>query len=92
MRIAKIQIRVDSQGAGDEKNPREERHFEEVRFELGTEYWQRRRVSGIRRDRVHSRVGPMTEKALLAIVMIGPHIYGMKRTSESEDRVETECD
>ena len=33
--------------------------------------------------------GPMTEKALLPS---GDRTYGMERTSESEDRVETECD
>ena len=32
--------------------------------------------------------GPMTEKALLPSDLT----YGMDRTSESEDRVETECD
>ena len=39
---------------------------------------------------VNSRVeGPMTEKALLPSDDL---TYGMERTSESEDRVETECD
>ena len=33
--------------------------------------------------------GPMTEKALLPSDDL---TYGMERTSESEDRVETECD
>ena len=33
--------------------------------------------------------GPMTEKALLPS---DDRTYGMERTSESEDRVETECD
>ena len=33
--------------------------------------------------------GPMTEKALLPSDDLP---YGMERTSESEDRVETECD
>ena len=33
--------------------------------------------------------GPMTEKALLPS---DDWTYGMERTSESEDRVETECD
>ena len=33
--------------------------------------------------------GPMTEKALLPSDDL---TYGMKRTSESEDLVETECD
>ena len=33
--------------------------------------------------------GPMTEKALLPS---NDRTYGMERTSESEDRVETECD
>ena len=33
--------------------------------------------------------GPMTEKALLPSDDL---TYGMDRTSESEDRVETECD
>ena len=32
--------------------------------------------------------GPVTEKALLPNDLT----YGMERTSESEDRVETECD
>ena len=35
------------------------------------------------------RRGPMTEKALLPS---DDRTYGMERTSESEDRVETECD
>ena len=43
------------------------------------------RVSG---GRDKSR-GPMTEKALLPSDDL---TYGMDRTSESEDRVETECD
>ena len=40
---------------------------------------------------VNSRVvhGPMTEKAHLPS---DDRTYGMERTSESEDRVETECD
>ena len=33
--------------------------------------------------------GPMTEKALLPS---DDRTYGMERTSESENRVETECD
>ena len=33
--------------------------------------------------------GPMTEKALLPSDDL---TYGMERTNESEDRVETECD
>ena len=33
--------------------------------------------------------GPMTEKTLLPS---DDRTYGMERTSESEDRVETECD
>ena len=37
--------------------------------------------------------GPMTEKALLPSTMPSDdRTYGMERTSESEDRVETECD
>ena len=35
------------------------------------------------------RRGPMTEKALLPS---DDRTYGMERTSQSEDRVETECD
>ena len=35
------------------------------------------------------RRGPMTEKALLPS---DDRTYGMERTSESEDRVETECE
>ena len=35
------------------------------------------------------RRGPMTEKALFPS---DDRTYGMERTSESEDRVETECD
>ena len=50
--------------------------------------WQRRRVSGIRRSEFQSR-GPMTEKALLPS---DDRTYGMERTSESEDLVETVCD
>ena len=34
-------------------------------------------------------LGPMTEKALLPS---NDRTYGLERTSESEDRVETECD
>ena len=41
MRIARIKIRVDSQGRWG-MEPREESNFEKVCFELGTEYWQRR--------------------------------------------------
>ena len=44
------------------------------------------RVSG--ESEFQSR-GPMTEKALLPS---DDQTYGMERTSESEDRVETECD
>ena len=36
-----------------------------------------------------SRRGPMTEKALLPS---DDRTYGMERTSESEDLVETECE
>ena len=36
--------------------------------------------------------GPMTEKALLPSDDLTVLTYGMERTSESEDRVETECD
>ena len=50
MRIARIKIRVDSQGRW-ERAYRRKRNFEEVCFESGTEYyWQRKRVSGIRRE------------------------------------------
>ena len=38
---------------------------------------------------VHSSRGPMTAKALLPS---DDRTYGMERTSESEDCVETECD
>ena len=44
------------------------------------------RVSG--GSELQSR-GPMTEKALLPS---DDRTYGMERTSESEDSVETECD
>ena len=39
MRIARIKIRVDSQGKW-EKSLGRESNFEEVCFEPGTEYWQ----------------------------------------------------
>ena len=65
-----------------------ERNFEEVCFEpernIGRE--DEFRVSG--GSEFQSR-GPMTEKALLPS---DDRTYGMERTSESEDRVETECD
>ena len=44
------------------------------------------RVSG---GREFQSRGPMTEKVLLPS---DDQTYGMERTSESEDRVETECD
>ena len=57
---------------------------------VAVERGRRRRISGIRRysSDFLSR-GPMTEKALLPSDDL---TYGMDRTSESEDRVETECD
>ena len=63
-------------------------NFEEVCFESGTESCKEFefRVSG--GSEFQSR-GPMTEKALLPSDDL---TYGMDRTSESEDRVETECD
>ena len=39
MRIVKIKIRVDSQGRYAKELIERERNFEEVCFELGTEYW-----------------------------------------------------
>ena len=50
MRIARIKIRVDSPGRWGIRSLGRECNFEEVCFELGTEYWQRRRVSSIRRE------------------------------------------
>ena len=86
-RIARIKIRVDSQGRWEraygenailkrcvlslERNIRRE---DEFRVSGGSEFQSR---------------GPMTEKALLPSDDL---TYGMERTSESEDRVETECD
>ena len=64
-------------------------NFEKVCFEPGTEYWYREdefRVSG--GSEFQSR-GPMTENALLPS---DDRTYGIEITSESEDRVETECD
>ena len=49
MRIARIKIRVDSQGRW-EKSLGRESNSEEVCFEPRTEYWQRIRVSGVRRE------------------------------------------
>ena len=45
-------------------------------------------MSGIRRSEFQSR-GPMIEKALW---QSDDRTYGMERTSESEELVETECD
>ena len=63
-------------------------NFEEVCFEPGKEVGKEFefRVSG--GSEFQSR-GPMTEKVLLPSDDL---TYGMERTSESEDRVETECD
>ena len=63
-------------------------NFEEVCFEPGTEVGKEFefRVSG---GREFQSRGPMTEKAHLPSDDL---TYGMDRTSESEDRVETECD
>ena len=66
-----------------------ERIFEEVCFESGTKYLLVEKTSfGYQGSEFQSR-GPMTEKALLPS---DDRTYGMERTSESEDRVETECD
>ena len=89
MRIARINIRVDSQG-------RWKRAYREgtqiwsgvfwsgngILVEKGDEF----RVSG--GSEFQSR-GPMTEKAILPS---DNRTYEMERTRESEDRVETECD
>ena len=88
MRIARIKIRVDSPGRWGIRSLGRECNFEEVCFELGLEYWQRRRVSSVRGSEFQSR-GPMTEKALLPS---DDRTYGMERTNESEDLVETVCD
>ena len=63
-------------------------NFEEVCFELERNIGKEDefRVSG--GSEFQSR-GPMTEKALLPSDDL---TYGMERTSESEDLVETECD
>ena len=63
-------------------------NFEEVCFEPGTKTGREFefRVSG--GSEFQSR-GPMTENALLPSDDL---TYGMERTSESEDLVETECD
>ena len=45
MRIASFKIRVESQGRWERER---EFNFEQVSFEPRTEYWLRRRVSGIR--------------------------------------------
>ena len=85
MRIANIKIRVDGQG-----------RWEGAR---GTQFWKgvlslERNIDKEDEFRVlggsefQSR-GPMTEKALLPS---DDRTYGMERTSESEDLVETECD
>ena len=60
-------------------------NFEEVCFEPGVGKEFEFRVSG--GSEFQSR-GPMTEKALLSSDDL---TYGMDRTSESEDLVETEC-
>ena len=64
-----------------------ERNFEEVCFKSGTEYWSSFEYQELGSE-FQSR-GPMTEKALLPSDDL---TNGMERTSESEDRVETECD
>ena len=80
MRIARIKIRVDSQGRW-EKSLGRESNFEDLERNIGRE--DEFRVSG--GSEFQSR-GPMTEKALLPS---DDRTYGMERTSE---RVETECD
>ena len=67
------------------KSLERERNFEEVCFEPGRNIGREDefRVSG--GSEFQSR-GPMTEKALLPS---DDRTYGMERTSESEDRVET---
>ena len=70
------------------KSLRRERNFEEVCLSLERNIGRKDefRVSGW--SEFQSR-GPMTEKAPL---LSDDRTYGMERTSESEDRVETECD
>ena len=66
-----------------------ERNFEKVCFEPGTEYWYREDEFRISEESEFQSRGPMTEIALLPSDDL---TYGMERTSESEDCVETECD
>ena len=87
MRIARIKIRVDSPGRWERAS---EGYAILKRFVLSLE-------GNIgKEDKFQVSVGcefqsrgPMTEKVLLPSDDL---TYGMERTSESEDRVETECD
>ena len=87
MRIARIKIRVDSPGRWERAqggNAILKRCVLSLEWNIGRE--DKLRVSG--GSEFQSR-GPMTEKALLPS---DDRTNGMERTSESEDRVETECD
>ena len=87
MRIARIKIRVDSQGRWERAyggNAILKRCVLSLERKTGREF--EFRVSG--GSEFQSR-GPMTENALLPSDDL---TYGMERTSESEDLVETECD
>ena len=87
MRIARIKIRVDSPGRWERAyggNAILKRCVLSLERKTGREF--EFRVSG--GSEFQSR-GPMTENALLPSDDL---TYGMERTSESEDLVETECD
>ena len=87
MRIARIKIRVDSPGRYERAyggNAILKKCVLSLERNIGRE--DEFRVSG---GSEFQRRGPMTEKALLPS---DDRTYGMERTSESEDRVETECD
>ena len=87
MRIARIKIWVDSQGRWERslgRNAILKRCVLSLERNIGKE--DEFRVSG--GSEFQSR-GPMTEKALLPS---DDRTYGMERTSESEDLVETVCD
>ena len=87
MRIARIKIRVNSPGRWERAyggNAILKRCVLSLERNIGRE--DEFRVSG--GSEFQSR-GPMTENALLPSDDL---TYGMERTSESEDLVETECD
>ena len=87
MRIARIKIRVDNPGRCERAyggNAILKRCVLSLERKTGKEF--EFRVSG--RSEFQSR-GPMTENALLPSDDL---TYGMERTSESEDLVETECE